>query len=79
MWINKRVGITINNILCFRFPKDVWIVDLDSNKITPPIVINREDAIPQLPKSESLTLKNNLKSVIIIKTNKIVNIIIHFI
>ncbi|KAL4104662.1 hypothetical protein QTP88_019944 [Uroleucon formosanum] len=46
----------------FRFPKDVWIVDLDSNKITPPIVINREDAIPQLPKSESLTLKNNLKS-----------------
>ncbi|XP_060856008.1 MAP kinase-activating death domain protein isoform X3 [Metopolophium dirhodum] len=46
----------------FRFPKDVWIVDLDSNKITPPIVVNREDAIPQLPKSESLTLKNNLKS-----------------
>ncbi|XP_050064071.1 MAP kinase-activating death domain protein isoform X5 [Aphis gossypii] len=46
----------------FRFPKDVWIVDLDSNKITPPIVVNREDAIPQLPKSESSTLKNNLKS-----------------
>ncbi|XP_025203393.1 MAP kinase-activating death domain protein-like isoform X3 [Melanaphis sacchari] len=46
----------------FRFPKDVWIVDLDSNKITPPIVVNREDAIPQLPKSESTTLKNNLKS-----------------
>ncbi|XP_060847508.1 MAP kinase-activating death domain protein isoform X3 [Rhopalosiphum padi] len=46
----------------FRFPKDVWIVDLDSNKITPPIVVNREDAIPQLPKSEASTLKNNLKS-----------------
>ncbi|VVC41070.1 Hypothetical protein CINCED_3A012715 [Cinara cedri] len=46
----------------FRFPKDVWIIDLDSNKITPPIVITREDAIPQLPKSESITLKNNLKS-----------------
>lgn len=51
----------------FRFPKDVWIVDLDSNKITPPITLNREDAIPQLPKSESIILKNNLKSVINIK------------
>ncbi|XP_025417158.1 MAP kinase-activating death domain protein isoform X2 [Sipha flava] len=46
----------------FRFPKDVWIIDLDSNKITPPITVNREDAIPPLPKSESITLKNNLKS-----------------
>lgn len=53
-------------MLYYRFPKDVWIVDLDSNKITPPITINREDAIPQLPKSESIILKNNLKTVIII-------------
>lgn len=38
-------------------------MDLDSNKITPPIVVNREDAIPQLPKSEAVTLRNNLKTV----------------
>jgi hypothetical protein len=55
--------LTINQILFSRFPKDVWIIDLDSNKITPPITVNREDAIPPLPKSESITLKNNLKSV----------------
>lgn len=62
-FINKK--FTTITIFIFRFPKDVWIVDLDSNKITPPIVVNREDAIPQLPKSESITLKNSLKSVTI--------------
>ncbi|XP_050426755.1 MAP kinase-activating death domain protein isoform X2 [Adelges cooleyi] len=47
----------------FRFPKDVWIVDLDSTKITPPAIPNRDDGpIPQLPKSEAIVLKNNLKN-----------------
>lgn len=62
-----------------RFPKDVWIVDLDSNKITPPIVVNREDTIPPLPKSESIILKNNLKTVnIIIKLVDSMNLTIYF-
>lgn len=46
---------------------------MDSNKVTPPTVVNRDDTIPQLPKSESITLKNNLKSVI---NNIIMNIVL---
>lgn len=44
----------------FRLPDDIWMVDLDSNKLTPA----RADAeLPLLPEPEGTILKNHLKQV----------------
>ncbi|XP_054153734.1 MAP kinase-activating death domain protein-like isoform X2 [Oppia nitens] len=42
----------------FRLPDDVWLVDLDANKIVKPSAV--ED-IPPLPEPEATVLKNHLK------------------
>jgi hypothetical protein len=39
----------------FRLPDDVWLVDLDSNKLT------SAQEIPALPEPEGTILKNHLK------------------
>ena len=41
-------------------PDDVWLVDLDANKITAPPI---RDEIPPLPEPECTILKNHLKQV----------------
>ncbi|XP_049779283.1 MAP kinase-activating death domain protein [Schistocerca cancellata] len=43
----------------FRLPDDIWLVDLDSNKITPPS--GATDELPPLPEPEGTILKNHLK------------------
>lgn len=43
-----------------RLPDDVWLVDLDSNKITPSS--NSEEIVP-LPEPEGTVLKNHLRQV----------------
>ncbi|XP_043268147.1 MAP kinase-activating death domain protein isoform X4 [Venturia canescens] len=43
----------------FRMPDDIWLVDLDSNKITPPTGLN--DNLPPLPEPEGSILKNHLR------------------
>lgn len=45
----------------FRLPDDIWLVDLDSNKLTPPS--GEHDGIPALPEPEGTILKNHLKQV----------------
>ncbi|UXI19558.1 hypothetical protein NH340_JMT05501 [Sarcoptes scabiei] len=45
----------------FKLPDDVWLVDLDSNKIIKPTGI---DELPQLPEPEGSTLKNHFKQVL---------------
>ncbi|XP_058788750.1 MAP kinase-activating death domain protein isoform X1 [Phymastichus coffea] len=42
----------------FRLPDDVWLVDLDSNKIDPPTGLG--DNLPPLPEPEASILKNHL-------------------
>jgi hypothetical protein len=44
-----------------RLPDDIWLVDLDSNKITPPSGSTEE--LPSLPEPEGTILKNHLKQV----------------
>ncbi|XP_065336490.1 MAP kinase-activating death domain protein isoform X6 [Cloeon dipterum] len=41
-----------------RLPDDIWLVDLDSNKISPP---SNNDDLPNLPEPEGTILKNHLK------------------
>lgn len=49
-----------DKFLDFRLPDDIWMVDLDSNKLTPA----RVDAeLPLLPEPEGTILKNHLKQV----------------
>ncbi|XP_058443938.1 MAP kinase-activating death domain protein isoform X2 [Malaya genurostris] len=43
----------------FRLPDDVWLVDLDSNRLTP--ASGDADQIPALPEPEGTILKNHLK------------------
>ncbi|XP_024084924.1 MAP kinase-activating death domain protein isoform X2 [Cimex lectularius] len=43
----------------FKLPDDVWLVDLDSNKITPPSCPTED--VPPLPEPEGNILKNHLK------------------
>ncbi|XP_032675425.1 MAP kinase-activating death domain protein isoform X5 [Odontomachus brunneus] len=43
----------------FKMPDDIWLVDLDSNKITAPSGVN--DSLPPLPEPEGTILKNHLK------------------
>lgn len=46
----------------FKMPDDIWLVDLDSNKITAPSALS-EDSLPPLPEPEGTILKNHLKQV----------------
>lgn len=46
----------------FKMPDDIWLVDLDSNKITAPSSLT-EDSLPPLPEPEGTILKNHLKQV----------------
>ena len=48
-----------------RLPDDVWLVDLDSNKITGPTTAERDscDFVPALPEPEASVLRNHLKQV----------------
>ncbi|KAM7348258.1 rab3 GDP-GTP exchange factor isoform 4-T4 [Cochliomyia hominivorax] len=43
----------------FRLPDDIWVVDLDSTKLTPPT--GGFEEIPPLPEPEGTVLKNHLK------------------
>lgn len=45
----------------FRLPDDIWVVDLDSTKLTPPT--GGYDEISPLPEPEGTILKNHLKQV----------------
>lgn len=45
----------------FKMPDDIWLVDLDSNKINPPTGL--ADQLPPLPEPEGTVLKNHLKQV----------------
>lgn len=45
---------------CHSLPDDVWLIDLDANKITAP---PQCDDIPPLPEPECTILKNHLKQV----------------
>lgn len=45
----------------FRLPDDIWLIDLDSNKLTPPTGAN--EGVPVLPEPEGTILKNHLKQV----------------
>ncbi|XP_050449435.1 MAP kinase-activating death domain protein isoform X1 [Cataglyphis hispanica] len=44
----------------FKMPDDIWLVDLDSNKITAPNALG-EDNLPPLPEPEGTVLKNHLR------------------
>ncbi|XP_011331586.1 MAP kinase-activating death domain protein isoform X12 [Ooceraea biroi] len=44
----------------FNMPDDIWLVDLDSNKITAPSSLC-DDSLPPLPEPEGTILKNHLK------------------
>jgi hypothetical protein len=48
-------------LVSFRLPDDIWLVDLDSNKITPPS--GSAEDLPNLPEPEGTILKNHLKQV----------------
>ncbi|XP_054268868.1 MAP kinase-activating death domain protein isoform X4 [Macrosteles quadrilineatus] len=43
----------------FRLPDDIWLIDLDSNKISPPTGMAED--IPPLPEPEGTILKNHLR------------------
>ncbi|XP_029045867.2 MAP kinase-activating death domain protein isoform X7 [Osmia bicornis bicornis] len=43
----------------FKMPDDIWLVDLDSNKINPPT--GAGDQLPPLPEPEGTVLKNHLR------------------
>lgn len=45
----------------FKLPDDVWLVDLDTNKIIKPTAA---DDLPPLPEPEGSTLKNHFKQVL---------------
>lgn len=48
-----------------RLPDDIWLVDLDANKISGPKSVERDscDFIPALPEPEISVLRNHLKQV----------------
>lgn len=53
----------------FRLPDDIWVIDLDSNKLSPPT--GSDEEVPILPEPEGTILKNHLKQVRI-------NLVIYF-
>ena len=48
-----------------RLPEDVWLVDLDANRISGPTNAERDscDFVPALPEPEASVLRNHLKQV----------------
>lgn len=46
----------------FKMPDDIWLVDLDSNKINAPLGSGQEQ-LPPLPEPEGSILKNHLRQV----------------
>ncbi len=52
-------------VLMLRLPDDVWLVDLDANRITGPSTAERDscDFVPALPEPEASVLRNHLKQV----------------
>jgi hypothetical protein len=48
-----------------RLPDDIWLVDLDANRISGPKSVERDscDFIPSLPEPEASVLRNHLKQV----------------
>jgi hypothetical protein len=44
-------------------PEDVWLVDLDSGRLTCPPTSGGLEDIPALPEPEGKTLRNHLKQV----------------
>ncbi|XP_030382359.1 MAP kinase-activating death domain protein [Scaptodrosophila lebanonensis] len=48
----------------FRLPDDIWVVDLDSTKLSPPT--GGYEEIPPLPEPEGTILKNHLKQAMIL-------------
>ncbi|KAG3285337.1 MAP kinase activating death domain [Ictidomys tridecemlineatus] len=53
--------------LDFKMPDDVWLVDLDSNRVITP---TNAELLPILPEPESLELKKHLKQYLEVKHNK---------
>ncbi|XP_032638141.1 MAP kinase-activating death domain protein isoform X29 [Chelonoidis abingdonii] len=51
--------------LDFKMPDDVWLVDLDSNKV---IVPTNAESLPVLPEPEALELKKHLKQCLVSMT-----------
>ncbi|XP_077784459.1 MAP kinase-activating death domain protein isoform X14 [Podarcis muralis] len=51
--------------LDFKMPDDVWLVDLDTNKV---IVPTNAESVPVLPEPESLELKKHLKQCLVSMT-----------
>lgn len=58
------IPFSIISSLC-RLPEDIWLVDLDANKISGPKSVERDscDFIPALPEPECSVLRNHLKQV----------------
>lgn len=54
--------------MLFSLPDDIWVVDLDSTKLSPPT--GGYDEIPPLPEPEGTILKNHLKQASIFKIAK---------
>ncbi|XP_046867476.1 MAP kinase-activating death domain protein isoform X2 [Drosophila willistoni] len=48
----------------FRLPDDIWVVDLDSTKLTPPT--GGYEEIPPLPEPEGTILKNHLRQAMLL-------------
>ncbi|XP_033243502.1 MAP kinase-activating death domain protein isoform X8 [Drosophila miranda] len=48
----------------FRLPDDIWVVDLDSTKLSPPT--GGYEEIPPLPEPEGTILKNHLKQAMLL-------------
>lgn len=54
------MSLMSNKINLYRLPDDIWMVDLDSNKLTAARV---DSDLPPLPEPEATMLKNHLKQV----------------
>ena len=54
--------LSVISLIWFSVPDDVWRVNLDSGKITPPPSQTLED-IPPLPEPEGKTLRSHLRQV----------------
>ncbi|XP_039745579.1 MAP kinase-activating death domain protein isoform X4 [Pararge aegeria] len=64
------IGIPANFLTykkSFRFPDDIWVVDLDATKLTCPT--GNDQDLPPLPEPESSVLKNHLKQALSSLTN----------
>lgn len=62
MHLTQKYRKSIFFLHFFRLPDDIWLIDLDSNKLSPPT--GAHDEIPALPEPEGTILKNHLKQVV---------------